>query len=109
MNFTCITPDYTVAAQISAADVAQIAALGYRSIMCNRPDGEEAAQPDFAVIDAAARPYGIVTIHVPVISGQIVSANIDAFRAAFSALPGPVFAYCRSGARCQNLWQLAGQ
>ena len=46
-------------------------------------------------------------VHVPVVSGQITEADVEDFRAAIAELPGPVFAYCRSGARCQNLWQLA--
>lgn len=107
MNFTTVSPDYAAAAQIAVEDVAEIAALGYRSIMCNRPDGEDPGQPDFDVIAAAARDRGLVAVHVPVVSGRIVPQNVQDFRAALAELPQPVFAYCRSGARCRTLWQMA--
>lgn len=107
MNVTRITPDYSVAPQIAAADVAEIAALGFRSIMCNRPDAEDPGQPDFAQIEAAARAQGLVTIHVPVFSGAIYEADVEAFRAAMDELPRPVLAYCRSGTRCRTLWNLS--
>ena len=38
------------------------------------------------------------------ISGRIDAGNVADFKAALAALPTPVLAYCRSGARCQNLW-----
>ena len=47
-----ITPDYSVAPQIAAEDVAEIAARGFRSIMCNRPDGESPGQAPVAEIEA---------------------------------------------------------
>ncbi len=107
MNVTQLTPDFAVSAQIAAEDVAAIAGQGFRSILCNRPDGEEHGQPDFAEIAAAATAQGLAAAHVPVISGQIRPEQVAAFKAAVAELPGPVLAYCRSGARCQNLWSLA--
>lgn len=106
MNVTRIDPDFAAAAQIAPEDVAEIAAQGFRAVMCNRPDGEEPGQPRFAEIAAAAEAAGLATAHVPVVSGRITEADVEAFRAAVAGLPGPVFAYCRSGARCQNLWRL---
>lgn len=102
-----ISEDFTVCGQIGPEDVPAIAAEGYRSILCNRPDGEEPDQPDFAAVEAAAREAGLAVAWVPVISGQITPEDVEAFEAAMADLPAPVFAYCRSGARCQNLWMLA--
>jgi uncharacterized protein (TIGR01244 family) len=107
MNAREITPDYTVSGQITAEDVAEIKRRGFRSIMCNRPDGEEPGQPDWARIEEAARREGLAVAWVPVVSGAITEADVEAFRAAMAELPRPVFAYCRSGARCQNLLVLA--
>ena len=107
MTITEITPDYSVAPQIEPADVAEIAAQGFRSIMCNRPDGESAGQAEVATIRAEAERLGLAFAFVPVISGRIVPEDVDEFRAAIDRLPAPVLAYCRSGARCQNLWMLA--
>lgn len=107
MNIVTITPDFSASPQITPADVAEIAALGFRSILCNRPDDEDPGQTPFAAIDAAAAEHGLVSAHVPVVSGQISDENVDDFRAAIADLPRPVLAYCRSGTRCQNLWRLA--
>ncbi len=103
-----LTDTYTVAPQILASDVPAIAAEGFGSIMCNRPDGESADQPPYAEIAAAAKAQGLAVRHVPVVSGMITPADVEAFRLAIAELPAPVFAYCRSGARCTNLWQLIG-
>jgi len=107
MNIREITPGYSVAPQITPDDVARIAELGFRAIMCNRPDGEAADQPAEAEIRAAAAAHGLDFAFVPVISGCVVPEDVDAFRAALAELPAPVLAYCRSGARCHFLWQLA--
>ena len=41
------------------ADVAALAASGFRSIICNRPDGEEAGQPPAATLAEAAAAHGL--------------------------------------------------
>jgi uncharacterized protein (TIGR01244 family) len=102
-----ITPDYSASSQIEASDIAEIKARGYRSIMCNRPDGEDPGQPDAVEIRAEAERLGLAFAFVPVISGGIMAEDVEDFAAALDELPTPVFAYCRSGARCQNLWMLA--
>ncbi len=109
MAITEITPTYSVSPQIEAGDVAGIAALGFKSILCNRPDGEGADQTPVAEVRAEAERLGLGFAYVPVVSGQIDEANVADFRAAIESLPRPVLAYCRSGARCQNLWLLAGR
>lgn len=107
MNAQRITEDFAVSPQILPEDAAGIAALGFRTLMCNRPDGEEPGQPAFAEIAAAAEAQGLAVVHVPVVSGAITEEDVAAFRAAIAEAPGPVFAYCRSGTRCRNLWSLA--
>lgn len=107
MSITEITPDYSVSPQITPEDVGEIAALGFRSIMCNRPDGESPDQTPVAEIEAEARRLGLGFAHVPVVSGRIDGQNVEDFRGALDRLDGPVLAYCRSGGRCQNLWMLA--
>lgn len=107
MKLTQITPDYSVAPQIGVEDVAAIAANGFKSIMCNRPDGESPDQTEFAEIAAEAEARGLTVAFVPVVSGSIFEEDVADFRAAMADLPKPVLAYCRSGARCQNLWMLA--
>ena len=40
MDVRRITDELAVAPQISVADVAEIKAAGFRSVVCNRPDDE---------------------------------------------------------------------
>jgi uncharacterized protein (TIGR01244 family) len=107
MRIVEITPDYSVSPQIAVADLAAIKGLGFRAIMCNRPDGEEPGQPEAAAIGAEAERLGLAFAWVPVVSGGITGENVTDFAAAMGELPAPVLAYCRSGSRCQNLWMLA--
>ena len=109
MTITQIAPTFAVAPQIAPGDVAEIAALGFRAIMCNRPDGEARDQADAEEIRAETERCGLAFAFVPVISGQIDAGNVADFKEALATLPTPVLAYCRSGARCQNLWMLAGR
>lgn len=107
MAITAITTAYSVSPQIAPGDVAGIKALGFRSIMCNRPDGESADQTAEAEVRVEAERLGLAFAYVPVVSGRIDAGNVADFRAAIARLPKPVLAYCRSGARCQSLWLLA--
>ena len=40
MDIRKITDEFSVSPQIRVADVAAIAAAGFRAVICNRPDGE---------------------------------------------------------------------
>lgn len=107
MQIKRLTPDLAVGPQITADDVGTIAALGFRSIIANRPDGEAADQPDFESLQAAAKRHGLETRHIPVVASAIGDREIGAFRDALSELPRPVFAFCRTGTRAALLWALA--
>lgn len=96
-----------VAAQIGIADLPAIAAAGFRSLICNRPDDEAEDQPSMAEIKSAAGALGLSLRCVPVIGSAISEADIAAQRAALDELPRPILAYCRSGNRCSVLWALA--
>ena len=98
-----LTEDVAVAGQIRASDVTHVAAMGFKSIMCNRPDGEAPGQPVFSEIDKAAETIGMDTRFVPVISGQATRTDVEKFAAALSELPKPVLVYCRSGTRSAHL------
>ena len=106
MHFDQINDALSVAAQITAADMTAITTAGFRSIICNRPDGESADQPTYAEIEAAAKSAGLDMRYVPVQSGFVRDEDALAFGAALRDLPKPVLAYCRSGARSSMLWSL---
>ncbi|RMF41530.1 MAG: TIGR01244 family phosphatase [Alphaproteobacteria bacterium] len=96
-----------VGGQILPGDVPELKAHGFRSIICNRPDGEEFGQPAFADIAAAAQAAGLEARCIPVRSGVIRPDDAASFAQALRELPGPVLAYCRSGARSASLWALS--
>jgi sulfide:quinone oxidoreductase len=107
MQFKKIDANFSASEQIRPSDVAAIAAAGFRSIICNRPDGEGWGQPHFAEIEAAAKAAGIEAAYVPVTPGGMTPGDVNRFAGLLRTLPGPVLAYCRSGARATGLWQAA--
>ncbi len=102
-----VTDDLAVAEQITADDVDALAAAGFKSIICNRPDGESYGQPPRHEVEAVAAEHDIRFSYIPVISGQLTMEDIAAMSAALDELPKPILAYCRSGTRSIQLWGLA--
>ena len=109
MQYRQITEDYAVAPQISVADVALIKEAGFKSVICNRPDNEDPGQPSHVEIQKAVDAAGLAFRWIPVISGGMTPDDVAAQAAALDDLPAPVFAYCRSGTRCTNLFAGAMQ
>ena len=108
MTIRSLTPDFAVSPQIRAENIPVLAAEGFRAIICNRPDGEEAGQPGAEEIRAAAGRAGLGFAHVPVASRDFGPAETEKMAAALAALPKPILAYCRSGARSEALFRAAG-
>jgi len=106
MDITQINDRFSVTPQIAAAQMQAIREAGFAGIICNRPDGEAPDQPGFAEIEAAARAAGIGARYVPVVPGADMSESLADFGRAIAELPGPVLAYCRSGARSTAMWTL---
>ncbi len=102
-----ISDALSVSPQITADDIPALAAAGFRAIICNRPDGEGADQPSFEEIEIAAKKMGIEARYLPVTSGKVSDEDADDFAKAMRELPGPVYAYCRTGTRCATLWSLS--
>ncbi len=95
---------FTASGQVQPEDLKAIRNAGFRSVICNRPDGESADQPGFAEIEKAARELGIEARYLPVAAGQpIGDEQAEAFGALLDELPKPVLAYCRSGRRASLL------
>lgn len=102
-----ISAELSVAEQITPADIKSLAEQGFRSIICNRPDGEAADQPTFQEVEAAAKAAGMQTQYLPIVSGKVSDEDAVKFGAALIELPGPTLAYCRTGTRSATLWSLA--
>jgi uncharacterized protein (TIGR01244 family) len=103
-----LTPAFAVAAQLSAADMPAAAAQGFKTIINNRPDGEGGgSQPLSAEMQRAAQAAGLHYVYLPVVSGALTPADVQAMRNALASAPAPVLAFCRSGARSAQLHGLA--
>ncbi|NVK35483.1 MAG: TIGR01244 family phosphatase, partial [Rhodobacteraceae bacterium] len=107
MTIKSITNQISVSPQIAASDLGEIANLGFRSIVCNRPDGEGADQPTFEEIEAAAKKLGIEIRYQPIISGKVRDEDAVEFGKNMDELPKPILAYCRTGTRSATLWSLS--
>jgi len=102
-----IDDSVSVSPQIAPEDVADIAAAGFVGIVNNRPDGEDAGQPEGAAVRAAAEAAGLAYTEIPVTQAGFSHPQIDAMVQALDSAGGPVLAFCRSGTRSCNLWALA--
>lgn len=105
-NFRDHGDDISYCGQISVAQVAEFAAQGFGSILCNRPDAEPGAVPS-ADIEQAARAHGMAFAYQPVEFSTLGRDDGVAFAKLVDALPKPILAYCRTGRRCAALWVLA--
>ena len=97
-----------VAPQLTPDAMAELARLGFKSVINNRPDFEHGPdQPTSAAVEAAALAAGLQYRHLPVDGGWQSPEQIAAFAELLKALPAPVLAFCRSGARSTRLYQQA--
>ena len=101
-----VNDDITVCGAINVYDVAAIKAAGFRSIVCNRFDGEDPGQTAFSEIEAAAISHGL-TVAWQAVGGMVADDDGVEFGQVVDGLPKPVFAYCRAGTRCIVLWSLS--
>jgi uncharacterized protein (TIGR01244 family) len=105
MDIRQIDDEYSVSGQITVEDLDQIKALGFKSIVCHRPDQESMDQTPFAVIEARAKELGIEIAHVPLgpmgVTEEAVAGMVD----ALDEFPRPMLGYCRSGARSTAIYQ----
>ena len=107
MNMKPLSRDLSVMPQIEAADIADLAARGFKSIIGNRPESEASDQPAWSSLVAEAERRGMLARQIPVIPGQIGPDDVKRFAEALRDLPTPVAAFCRTGTRSAMLWALA--
>jgi uncharacterized protein (TIGR01244 family) len=105
--FRTLDDTISVFGQITPTDVAEAKALGFTTIINNRPDGEQDGQPEGAEIEAAAKAAGLAYFAIPVDHSGFSEAQVTAMADALGSAEGPVLAFCRSGTRSTFLWALA--
>lgn len=107
MDIRKLTDQISVSPQIKHSDLVDIAALGFKTIINNRPDREVPFQPRTRTLEKRAEQAGLDYIFLPVISGHMTQKDIDDFRAILKNIKSPVLAFCRTGTRSANLWARA--
>jgi uncharacterized protein (TIGR01244 family) len=101
-----VAEGFSVAPQLQPSDLAELARLGFRSVINNRPDFEAGPdQPTGEQMRAAAEAAGLAYAHVPSPPSADDPAAINGMRSALKVLPQPVLAFCRSGARSTKLYR----
>ena len=94
--------------QLMPEDLASVAAMGFQSVINNRPDGEGGPdQPTSAQMAQAAQAAGLTYAYLPVVAGMITADQARSFAQWLGQQPGPVLAFCRSGARSTQLRDMA--
>jgi uncharacterized protein (TIGR01244 family) len=107
MDIRALTPTYAVSPQIDPEDVPGIAAAGYRTILCNRPDMEVPPSHQAAALRAATEAAGLVFVDNPFTNGMLTEDIVALQARTMGEETGPVLAYCASGTRSTILWLLA--
>lgn len=103
-----LNEQFSFTSQISIEDIAELARMGFKTIINNRPDfegGDE--QPQSSALEAVAKGYGLSYVYIPVVPNNILPHQIKAFREAFNHAQKPVIGFCKTGNRASSLCKLA--
>ena len=101
------TEHFATAPQLAPQHMASLAEHGFHTVINNRPDMEGGPdQPSSAQMQAAAEAAGLVDHYLPVVSGAYTPDQVAQRAALVNESPGPVLAFCRSGARSTQLWMM---
>ena len=103
-----LSPNLSVAPQLSPDAMAPLAQAGYKSVINNRPDFEGGPdQPTSAQMEAAAEAAGLVYAFLPVAPNFQSTDEIARFAELLATLPHPIVAFCRTGTRSGKLFRAA--
>lgn len=102
-----INDHVSVAPQIGPEELPALKAMGFTTIVNNRPDGEAPDQPSDAAMRAAAAAAGLAYAYIPLGRDGVRPELIEQTRTALEGSAGPVLCYCRSGTRSTTLWALS--
>jgi sulfide:quinone oxidoreductase len=99
-----LTETLSVAAQVTPQDIPNIAAQGFSTVVCNRPDAEVPDQASMDAIEAACNDANVLFVRYPVDALTFPGPDLEGLGELFDDAGQRVLAYCRTGTRCANLW-----
>ncbi len=103
MQITKITDGFSISPQLAYGHMQKLADAGYKTIINNRPDGEDAAQPLSKALEKSAKKAGLAYHHIPFKPGRFTQDDQRKFQAAIAQSDGPVLAFCRTGMRARAI------
>jgi uncharacterized protein (TIGR01244 family) len=103
MPITAISGKLSVSSQLSREELGSLHRSGFKTLINNRPDGEDADQPGNKVECDASRQYDLSYAFIPVTMSAITEADVRAFQTAVGKSEGPVLAHCKTGMRSLSL------
>ena len=101
-----LAPGLTAAGGLARGDIEALAASGVKTIVNNRPDGEDPGQLPAEEARRLCAAHGIAYHHIPFVAATLTRADIDAFDAVLNSATRPLVAHCRSGTRSTMIWAL---
>jgi uncharacterized protein (TIGR01244 family) len=100
-----LTPSLSVTGALAPEDFAEIARLGFKSVINNRVDGEEPGQLTAHDETALAGREGLAYLYLPAAKHEVLDDHVVAPLAeALERMPGPILLHCRSGLRSTIMW-----
>lgn len=102
-----LAPGLSAAGKLDPGDIEALAEAGVRTIVNNRPDGEDQGQLPAAEARHIAEAHGIAYHHIPVTAATLSRTDVDAFAAVLASAEQPIVVHCRSGTRSTLLWALS--
>ena len=105
-----LTSQLAIAGQIQPQDLPAISEMGFKTVICNRPDFENGpGQPTAEEIRQAAKAKGISFAFHPVPGNGGTASDALEMAKLMNELPKPILSYCYSGGRCMALIGLAAR
>ena len=107
MDMTQLAPNLYAGPQITEADLPLLSREGFTDVVCNRPDTEVPESAASSKLAEIARGLGLAFHYLPIVPGEPFAAEAQALAKVVARPEVKVLAYCRSGTRASNAWQLA--
>lgn len=101
--------DVKFSGQITPEQVNDFAEQGIKTIINNRPDGEDPDQPTSEAIAEACEQAGVAYKEISFAGNALTQLHVEEFAEYFNQAEQPVLMFCRTGNRSNGLFEVAKQ
>lgn len=96
-----------ISSQLNQRLIRQIVQYEIKTVICNRPDGEDSDQTHFEAIKSWLTLAGVEkVVYLPVTLDGLNDEVLTKFQDTIAQSSAPILAYCRTGARSTIMWVL---